>query len=96
MIQMHSLLLIFVCFSTNKTIERYQKRQKDIHGISSKGEDMQDDVKEDAHSLAKKIESLEDSKRKLLGHGLEPCSIDDLLLLEKQLERSLSRIRARK
>ncbi|PPD72038.1 hypothetical protein GOBAR_DD31060 [Gossypium barbadense] len=55
-----------------------------------------DDVKEDAHSLAKKIESLEDSKRKLLGHGLEPCPIDDLLLLEKQLERSLSRIRARK
>ncbi|MBA0835128.1 hypothetical protein Goarm_007428 [Gossypium armourianum] len=57
---------------------------------------MQDDVKEDAHSLAKKIESLEDSKRKLLGHGLEPCAIDDLLLLEKQLERSLSRIRERK
>ncbi|XP_040939460.1 agamous-like MADS-box protein AGL19 isoform X1 [Gossypium hirsutum] len=87
----------FSSSSTNKTIERYQKRQKDIHGISSKGEDMQkDDVKEDAHRLAKKIESLEDSKRKLLGHGLEPCSIDDLLLLEKQLERSLSRIRARK
>ncbi|KAK8549728.1 hypothetical protein V6N13_073507 [Hibiscus sabdariffa] len=36
------------------------------------------------------------SSRKMLGHGLEPCSVDDLQQLENQLERSLCRIRARK
>ncbi|KAK6274822.1 hypothetical protein POUND7_004531 [Theobroma cacao] len=81
----------------NKTIERYQKREKD-YGICSKAalEENMPNVKEDAHSMAKKIELLEDSKRKLLGNGLEPCSFNDLQLLESQLERSLSRIRARK
>ncbi|XVF52786.1 hypothetical protein PTKIN_Ptkin05aG0046700 [Pterospermum kingtungense] len=80
----------------NKTIERYRKREKDL-GISSKeiDEDIQN-IKEDAHSMGKKIEFLEDSKQKLLGNGLEPCSINELQLLENQLERSLSRIRARK
>ncbi|XVF51582.1 hypothetical protein PTKIN_Ptkin04bG0196000 [Pterospermum kingtungense] len=53
-------------------------------------------VKGDAESMAKKVEVLEDSKRKLLGNGLEPCSLNELLQLENQLERSLSKIRARK
>ncbi|KAE8712865.1 agamous-like MADS-box protein AGL19-like isoform X5 [Hibiscus syriacus] len=81
----------------NKTIERYQKREKDAYGISSKavGQNMQN-VKEEAHSMAKKTQFLEDSKRKLLGHGLEPCSVEDLQRLENQLERSLCRIRERK
>ncbi|KAJ6308212.1 hypothetical protein OIU76_017898, partial [Salix suchowensis] len=83
-------------FSMNKTIERYQKRAKDA-GISSKmGKDNMEPVKEDTFTLAKKIEHLEISKRKLLGDGLEPCSIDELNQLENQLERSLTRIRARK
>ncbi|KAB5573639.1 hypothetical protein DKX38_000833 [Salix brachista] len=82
--------------SMNKTIERYQKRAKDA-GISSKmGKDNMEPVKEDTFTLAKKIEHLEISKRKLLGDGLEPCSIDELNQLENQLERSLTRIRARK
>ncbi|EOY24583.1 hypothetical protein QUC31_008844 [Theobroma cacao] len=87
----------FSSSSMNKTIERYQKREKD-YGICSKAalEENMPNVKEDAHSMAKKIELLEDSKRKLLGNGLEPCSFNDLQLLESQLERSLSRIRARK
>ncbi|KAK8538055.1 hypothetical protein V6N13_096155 [Hibiscus sabdariffa] len=81
----------------NKTIDRYEKRVKDAYGISSKAvEQNMQNVKEDAHSMGKKIEFLEDSKRKLLGHGLEPCSVDDLQLLENQLERSLCRITARK
>ncbi|KAJ6712371.1 MADS BOX PROTEIN [Salix purpurea] len=66
-------------------------------GISSKmGKDNMEPVKEDTFTLAKKIEHLEISKRKLLGDGLEPCSIDELNQLENQLERSLTRIRARK
>ncbi|XVF10705.1 hypothetical protein REPUB_Repub07fG0205500 [Reevesia pubescens] len=86
----------FSSSSMNKIIDRYQKREKDL-GISNKAvdENMQNG-KEDAQSMAKKIEFLEDSKRKLLGNGLEPCSLDDLQLLENQLERSLSRIRAKK
>ncbi|XVE64927.1 hypothetical protein DITRI_Ditri07aG0141400 [Diplodiscus trichospermus] len=86
----------FSSCSMNKTIERYEKREKDL-GISSnaRDKDMQN-VKEDAHSMAKKIEYLEDSKRKLLGNGLEPCSLNELQLLENQLDRSLRRIRERK
>ncbi|XWS49000.1 hypothetical protein CRYUN_Cryun13aG0126000 [Craigia yunnanensis] len=85
----------FSSSSVNKTIDRYQKREKDLGIISKVDENMQN-VKEDAPSMAKKIEFLEDSKRKLLGNGLDPCSLNELQLLENQLERSLSRIRARK
>ncbi|XP_039036376.1 agamous-like MADS-box protein AGL14 [Hibiscus syriacus] len=87
----------FSSSGVNKTIERYQKTEKFVYGISSKAvdENMQN-VKEDAQSMARKIELLEDSKRKMLGHGLEPCSVDDLQQLQNQLERSLCRIRARK
>ncbi|KAG5249258.1 agamous MADS-box protein [Salix suchowensis] len=86
----------FSSSSINRTIERYQKRAKDV-GISSKMvQDNMQHVKEDAFTLAKKIEDLEVSKRKLLGVGLEPCPIDELKQLENQLERSLTRIRSRK
>ncbi|KAL9387139.1 hypothetical protein Peur_020263 [Populus x canadensis] len=86
----------FSSSSINRTIERYQKRAKDV-GISSKMvQDNIQPVKEDTFTLAKKIELLEVSKRKLLGEGLETCSTDDLQQLENQLERSLTRIRARK
>ncbi|XP_022738749.1 agamous-like MADS-box protein AGL19 [Durio zibethinus] len=83
----------FSSSSMNKTIDRYQKREKDL-GIISKA--VEGNMQDDAESMAKKIELLEDSKRKLLGYGLEPCSLSDLQLLENQLDRSLSRIRARK
>lgn len=86
----------FSSSSINRTIERYQKRAKDV-GISSKMvQDNIQPVKEDTFTLAKKIELLEVSKRKFLGEGLETCSTDDLQQLENQLERSLTRIRARK
>ncbi|KAL9350052.1 hypothetical protein Peur_057307 [Populus x canadensis] len=86
----------FSSSSINRTIERYQKRARDV-GISSKMvQDNIQPVKEDTFTLAKKIELLEVSKRKLIGEGLETCSSDDLQQLENQLERSLTRIRARK
>ncbi|XWS61860.1 hypothetical protein CRYUN_Cryun07bG0161000 [Craigia yunnanensis] len=86
----------FSSSSMNKTIDRYQKRQNDFGIISKAVDENMQNVKEDAHSMAKKIEFLEDSKRKLLGNGLEPCSLNELQLIENQLERSLSRVRARK
>ncbi|KAE8678002.1 Agamous-like MADS-box protein AGL14 [Hibiscus syriacus] len=81
----------------NKTIERYQKREKEIrikHKLAPDQNLLNDN--EDAQSLVKKIELLEDSKQKLLGEGLEPCSFNELQQLENQLERSLCRIRERK
>ncbi|KAH9777596.1 Agamous-like MADS-box protein AGL19 [Citrus sinensis] len=86
----------FSSCSINKTIERYQKKTKDI-GINSKiVEDHSQHAKEQTSNMMTKLEFLEVAKRKLLGDGLEPCTIDELQQLENQLERSLSRIRARK
>ncbi|KAF3672708.1 putative protein FAM63B-like [Capsicum annuum] len=46
--------------------------------------------------MTRKLEFLEDSKRKLLGQGLESSTLDELEQVEEQLERGLSNIRARK
>ncbi|XP_039009626.1 agamous-like MADS-box protein AGL19 [Hibiscus syriacus] len=83
----------------NQTIERYQKREKEIrikHKLAADQNLQLQNDNEDAQSLEKKIELLEDSKQKLLGEGLEPCSVNELQQLENQLERSLCRIRERK
>ncbi|KAI3944396.1 hypothetical protein MKW98_006557 [Papaver atlanticum] len=53
-------------------------------------------LKYEAANLEKKIENLEASKRKLMGEGLESCSIDELQTTENQLEKSLLSIRAKK
>ncbi|XP_019451796.1 PREDICTED: MADS-box protein AGL42-like [Lupinus angustifolius] len=50
----------------------------------------------DSASLAEKIELLELSKRKMVGHGLSSYSIDELQGIEDQLQRSLESIRLRK
>ncbi|KAF5729930.1 agamous-like MADS-box protein AGL19 [Tripterygium wilfordii] len=91
-------LFEFSSSSMNKTIERYQKRVKDTENSNKPqgGQENKQFVKEDEFSMGKKIENLEASKRKLLGDGLEPCSIQELQQLENQLDRSLTRIRARK
>lgn len=80
----------------NNTIERYRKNTKTLaFGRNSVEENLQL-LKEETATLYKKIELLEDSKRKLLGENLDSCSTDELEEVEKQLERSLSNIRARK
>ncbi|KAF7810228.1 agamous-like MADS-box protein AGL19 [Senna tora] len=87
----------FSSSSINKTVERYQKKVKDL-SLCSKGieDKTQHVVKEGTISMAKKIEHLEVSKRKLLGDGLDICSVEELNQIENQLERSLIKIRARK
>ncbi|KAH1202142.1 Agamous-like MADS-box protein AGL19 [Glycine max] len=86
----------FSSSSVNKTVERYQRKIKDL-GVSNKGiHENTQHLKEGDMSMAKKIEHLEDSRRKLLGDELDKCSIDELQQLENQLERSLDKIRARK
>uniref|UniRef100_A0A5B6YJA8 Putative SOC1e n=1 Tax=Davidia involucrata TaxID=16924 RepID=A0A5B6YJA8_DAVIN len=46
--------------------------------------------------MVEKIELLEVSKRKLMGESLGSCSTEELQEIERQLERSVSSIRARK
>ncbi|XP_021754068.1 MADS-box protein SOC1-like isoform X1 [Chenopodium quinoa] len=88
----------FASSSATRTIDRYQKHMKELRGVKSKVSSDRNmlQFKEDAHELEKKLKSLEISKRKLLGDGLEACSIDELQELEKQLDKSLSNIRAKK
>ncbi|GER57475.1 MADS-box transcription factor, partial [Striga asiatica] len=79
------------------TIGRYQKHAKEIQANNPSMEhDHTQHLKLEAASMMKKIEQLEASKGKLLGQGLGTCTIEELQQLERQLERSVSVIRARK
>ncbi|XP_047324751.1 agamous-like MADS-box protein AGL19 [Impatiens glandulifera] len=82
--------------SITETIERYEKNAKEIGSTCRSGLIHKQNNKEEDASMKKKIEQLENSKRKLLGDGLEPCSLDELQKLEEQLHKSLSFIRSRK
>ncbi|OWM71967.1 hypothetical protein CDL15_Pgr017850 [Punica granatum] len=80
----------------SKTIERYERRSKDLEANNRSSEDNLQHMSSNTSDLEKKLELLEASKRRLLGDGLESCSIEELQQLENQLEKSFSRIRARK
>ncbi|MCL7051446.1 hypothetical protein MKW94_005595 [Papaver nudicaule] len=87
--------------SIQKTIERYQKYNKDVEVNYSNNNKLierqnSQQMQYEAAKLEKKIENLEASKRKLMGEGLESCSIDELQTTENQLEKSLLKIRAKK
>ncbi|XP_006358849.1 agamous-like MADS-box protein AGL19 [Solanum tuberosum] len=88
----------FSSSSTTKTIERYQKNDKSLGRLNRKLTDQltTEHLKEEVATMTRKLEFLEDSKRKLLGHGLESSTLDELQQVEEQLEKSLSNIRARK
>ncbi|KAI4367923.1 hypothetical protein MLD38_016547 [Melastoma candidum] len=78
-----------------RTIERYQKRSKDREaGTKSAANDQH--MKLDAAEMSKKIELLDESKRRLLGEGLDACSIEELQSIENQLDKSLAKIRAKR
>ncbi|KAI3468821.1 hypothetical protein Pfo_025484 [Paulownia fortunei] len=80
----------------DKTIERYLTNTKTLAtGRKTMEENMQH-LKDETAELRKKIELLEESKRRLFGESLDYCSMDELEQVEQQLERSLSNIRARK
>ncbi|XP_006662002.1 MADS-box transcription factor 56 [Oryza brachyantha] len=82
--------------SLQKTIERYKAYTKD-HVINNKTiqQDIQQ-VKDDTLGLAKKLEALDDARRKIMGENLEGCSVEELRGLEIKLEKSLHNIRLRK
>ncbi|XP_022734931.1 MADS-box protein AGL42-like [Durio zibethinus] len=79
-----------------KTIERYHKYIKEAQTDKPEMERYTRQLRLEAENMARKIELLEVSQRKLLGQSLGSCSVEELLEVESQLERSLRNIRARK
>ncbi|XAR71759.1 hypothetical protein NMG60_11018168 [Bertholletia excelsa] len=86
----------FSSSNMQKTIQRYHEYVKDVQTSTPEVEEYTQQLKLEAASLAKKIEFLEASQRKLLGQGLGSCSLEEIQEIDSQLEQSLKRIRARK
>ncbi|XP_071922420.1 MADS-box protein SOC1-like [Coffea arabica] len=85
-------LFEFSSSSAASTTERYRKCIKNLLRPSKQ----MDHFEEEVAILRKKIELLEETKRKFLGDGLDSSSIDELEQIEHQLEKSLRIIRSRK
>ncbi|KAL8543816.1 hypothetical protein ACS0TY_004392 [Phlomoides rotata] len=83
---------------TSRTIERYVTKSKAIAVAAETVEEtnVKHMKEETAGELHKKIEVLEESRRRLLGESLDSCSRAELEQIERQFERSIRNIRARK
>ncbi|CAL5196209.1 unnamed protein product [Lathyrus oleraceus] len=83
--------------SIQETIERYRNHTR-IHNTQTTCESAENTqhLKEEAENMMKKIDLLETSIQKLLGEGLGTCSIEELQKIEHHLERSITKIRAKK
>ncbi|PSS09620.1 MADS-box protein [Actinidia chinensis var. chinensis] len=79
-----------------ETIQRYQRRMKDVQTDKTLVEQNMQHLKHEAADMAKRIELLEVTKRKLLGEGLGSCTFEELQQIEHQLERSVSSVREKK
>ncbi|KAI9072149.1 hypothetical protein K1719_045881 [Acacia pycnantha] len=80
----------------SKILERYWKYSKvDRLGIHP-DEQYSQQMKVECAMMAKKIEHLQLSQRKLMGEELSSCSIEDLQEIENQLITSLQHVRLRK
>nr|AKM28410.1 suppressor of overexpression of constans1-like protein [Phalaenopsis aphrodite subsp. formosana] len=86
----------FSSSSMSNTIERYKKHVKDVIENSRSTEQNIQPSKKDAEDMARKIELLNVSSRKLMGESLESCSVEELHELESQLEQGLTRVKRRK
>ncbi|KAJ8536730.1 hypothetical protein K7X08_035131 [Anisodus acutangulus] len=90
-------LFEFASSNMQKTIERYRERARETTvDNSTELKQYMEHLKHETANMAKKIEILEVSKRKLMGQGLGSCSMDELQDIDSQLDRSLKNIRARK
>nr|AXY87501.1 MADS-box protein-like protein [Cymbidium goeringii] len=86
----------FSSSSMLNTIERYKAFSKDMVDNSRSTEQNSQQWKQDVEAMARKIELLDISKRKLMGESLESCSVEELQELERQLQQSLSSIKKQK
>ncbi|XP_010055579.2 MADS-box protein AGL42 isoform X2 [Eucalyptus grandis] len=85
-----------VIFSMSSIIERYQRKTKDP-GCSEKTTEIDlQNMKGNSLDMAKMIELLNVSNSRLSGELSDTCSIEELQSTQNLLERSLSKIRARK
>nr|AAB80806.1 putative MADS box transcription factor PrMADS9 [Pinus radiata] len=89
----------FASPSMEEILEKYKKRSKE-NGMAqtTKEQDTQysKHSKQKLANMEEQIRILESTQRKMLGEGLESCSMAELNKLESQAERGLSHIRARK
>uniref|UniRef100_A0ACD5U5C5 Uncharacterized protein n=1 Tax=Avena sativa TaxID=4498 RepID=A0ACD5U5C5_AVESA len=81
--------------SMQKSIDRYKAYTKDNANNKTVLQDIQQ-IKADSVGLAKKLEALEDTKRKILGENLGGCSVEELHCLQVKIEKSLRIIRGKK
>ncbi|KAL6131958.1 PREDICTED: MADS-box protein SOC1-like isoform X2 [Fragaria vesca subsp. vesca] len=79
-----------------KTIKRYHKHAKGAQTNTTEVEQYMQQLKHESADMAKKIEILEASQRRLLGHDLDSCSAQELNQISSQLERSIRIVRDRK
>ncbi|KAL0317723.1 UNVERIFIED_CONTAM: MADS-box protein SOC1 [Sesamum angustifolium] len=85
----------FSSSNMQKTVQRYLEVTRERNtGIEV--EHNTQHLRHEAAVMAKKIELLENCHRKLLGHNLGSCSLEELQEIDNQLERSLNNIRSRK
>ncbi|KAJ8547620.1 hypothetical protein K7X08_011206 [Anisodus acutangulus] len=84
--------------SMQNTIDKYREyaKQMPMNNNTFEVEQYMEQLKEETVNMAKKIEILEISKRKLMGQGIGLCSMNELQEIDNQLERSLKKIRTRK
>lgn len=82
--------------SMEEILEKYQKRSKESDIAQTTKEHDTQYCKQKLANMEEKIRILESTQRKMLGEGLESCSMAELNKLESQAERGLSHIRARK
>ncbi|PWA51901.1 GSOC2 protein [Artemisia annua] len=86
----------FASSSMKETVERYRCHVKETRIQNSPCPEDVQHMRQLAADMGKEIELLEVAKRKILGEGLGSSTIEELLQIEQQLERSVCIIRARK
>ncbi|XP_052109662.1 truncated transcription factor CAULIFLOWER A isoform X3 [Arachis duranensis] len=90
---------LFEFSSTSSHISKILERYQEYTGVfppNKLREDYIQKLKFDSASMEEKIEILELSRRKMLGHCLSSCSFDELQQMEDKLHTSLQCIRLRK
>ncbi|PIN06288.1 MADS box transcription factor [Handroanthus impetiginosus] len=85
----------FSSSNMQRSIQKYLELTKGRHASMETEQHMQH-LQHEAALMSRKIELLENSRRKLLGYNLGTCSMEELQDIDKQLQRSLKNIRSRK
>ncbi|KAL2542009.1 MADS-box protein SOC1 [Abeliophyllum distichum] len=86
----------FSSSNMENTIKRYLEHAREEQNTNTEVEGRMQHLEEETAFIARKIEHLQNSKRKLLGQNLGTCSMQELQEIDRQLGRSLKIIRARK